>query len=159
MPSKCPESFRARAVRLVLDRLAGDDAQSRYLVCKEIAAKLNVAPVTLDRWVEQARIDAGLTRAKASEELAEIRQLKRENAKLRRANEILKTASAFCSGSRPPLNEMIAYIDMYRNQFGGEPICRVLAATKGGFYYLAGLPGREGPACVEARTPGPDTDR
>ncbi len=51
--------------------------------------------MTLDRWVEQARIDAGLTRAKSREELAEIRQLKRENAELRRANEILKTASAF----------------------------------------------------------------
>lgn len=95
MPQKYPESFRARAVRMVLDRLEHDDAPSRFVVIKEIAPKLSIATETLRRWVEQAEIDTGTRPGVSSDAQAEIRRLKRENAELRRANEILKTASAF----------------------------------------------------------------
>jgi len=50
---------------------------------------------TLRKWVRQAEVDAGTRPGVTSEESAEIRRLKRENAELRRANEILKAASAF----------------------------------------------------------------
>ena len=50
---------------------------------------------TLRKWVRQAEIDAGQRPGLTSEEHAEIKRLKRENAELRRANEILKSASAF----------------------------------------------------------------
>ena len=95
MPQKYPESFRVRAVRMVLDRLADDYAPSRFVVIKDIAPKLSIATETLRRWVEQAEVDSGARSGVSSEAQAEIRRLKRANAELRRANEILKTASAF----------------------------------------------------------------
>lgn len=80
---------------MVLDRLEhDDDAPSRYVVIKETAPKLNIATETLRRWVEQAEFDAGAKAGVSSDTQAEIRRLKRENAELRRANEILETASA-----------------------------------------------------------------
>lgn len=95
MPQKCPESFRARAVGMVFDRCEQGDAASRFVVIKETALKLNIAVETLRRWVGQAEIDAGTRPGVTAVEQAEIKRLKRENAELRRANEILKTASAF----------------------------------------------------------------
>ena len=50
---------------------------------------------TLRKWVRRAEIDGGIRPGKTSGEIAEIRELKKENAELRRANEILKSASAF----------------------------------------------------------------
>jgi len=47
------------------------------------------------KWVRQAEADAGQRPGTTSEESAELKRLKRENAELRRANEILKAASAF----------------------------------------------------------------
>lgn len=52
-------------------------------------------PETLRRWVRQDEIDQGQRPGVTSEESAEIKWLKRENAELRRANAILKAASAF----------------------------------------------------------------
>jgi len=56
---------------------------------------LGIATETLRRWFVQAEVDAGKKPGVSSDEQAQIRRLKRENAELRRANEILKTASAF----------------------------------------------------------------
>lgn len=56
---------------------------------------LNIARETLRRWFEQAEIDVGSRPGPSTDAQAELRRLKRENAELRRANEILKTASAF----------------------------------------------------------------
>ena len=50
---------------------------------------------TVRKWVRQAEIDQGARPGTTSEESAELKRLKRENAELRRANEILKAASAF----------------------------------------------------------------
>ena len=61
-----------------------------------VAEKLGIGTAeTLRKWVRQAEVDAGTRPGVTSEESAEIRRLKRENAELRRANEILKAASAF----------------------------------------------------------------
>lgn len=57
--------------------------------------KLGIVTETLRRWVEQAEVDAGDRPGVTSSAAEEIRRLKRENQELRRANEILKTASAF----------------------------------------------------------------
>lgn len=80
MPQKYSETFRARAVRMVLDRLEHDDAPSRYVVIKETAPRLNIAVETLRRWVEQAEINAGKCPGVSSDAQAEIRRLKRENS-------------------------------------------------------------------------------
>lgn len=61
-----------------------------------VAEKLGIGTAeTLRKWVRQAEVDAGTRPGVTSEESAEIKRLKRENAELRRANEILKAASAF----------------------------------------------------------------
>ena len=61
-----------------------------------VASRLGIGSAeTLRKWVRQAEVDAGQRPGVTSEESAEIKRLKRENAELRRANEILKAASAF----------------------------------------------------------------
>ena len=61
-----------------------------------VAQKLGIGTAeTLRKWVRQAEVDAGARPGVTSEESADIKRLKRENAELRRANEILKAASAF----------------------------------------------------------------
>jgi transposase len=59
------------------------------------AVPLGVNSETLRKWLRRSEIDAGARPGVTSEELAEIRRLKKENAELRRTNEILRTASAF----------------------------------------------------------------
>lgn len=71
-------------------------------------------------------------------ESAEIKRLKRKVAELRLANEILRTASAFFAAEPGPRDEMIQYVDLFRDRFGVEDICRTLGATKGGFITARG---------------------
>jgi len=56
---------------------------------------LDINQATVRNWVEREEIDTGVRRGVTSEESAELKTLRREVAELRRANEILKTASAF----------------------------------------------------------------
>jgi transposase len=93
-PSKYPRELRERAVRMVLE--SRDDYESEYAAIKSIAAKLGItSPESLRKWLRQAEIDGGARPGKTSEDIAEIKHLKKEVAELRRANEILKSASAF----------------------------------------------------------------
>ena len=93
-PSKYPRELRERAVRLVIESKA--DYGSEYEAIRSIAAKLGItSPESLRKWLRQAEVDGGARLGKTSDEIAEIRELKKENAELRRANEILKSASAF----------------------------------------------------------------
>jgi transposase len=102
-PSKYPRELRERAVRLVLE--SKDEYPSEFEAIRSIAGKLGIgSPETLRKWVRRAEIDGGTRPGKTSAEITEIRQLKKENAELRRANEILKAASAFFAAEldRPP---------------------------------------------------------
>ena len=72
------------------------DYPSDWPAIVAVAQKLGIGTAeTLRKWVRQAEVDAGQRPGVTSEESAEIRRLKRENAELRRANEILKAASVF----------------------------------------------------------------
>jgi transposase len=94
MPKRYPRELRERAVRLVCEHR--DQYATEYAAIRSIAAKLGIAsPETLRQWVRRAEVDSGQRPGVTSEESAEIRRLRRENAELRRANEILKAASAF----------------------------------------------------------------
>jgi transposase len=81
-------------VRLVLE--TGDQYPSRDAAIKAIATMLGIGTAqSLRNWVRQAEVDAGARPGVSTAESAELKALRRENAELRRANEILKAASAF----------------------------------------------------------------
>jgi transposase len=92
-PEKYPEEVRERAVRLVLD--VEEEAGSVTGACRRVGEQLGINADTLRGWVKQAQIDAGLRPGVTTSESARIRELEKENAELRRANAILRTASAF----------------------------------------------------------------
>ena len=92
--SNYPPEQRERAIRMVAE--VRPEYPSDWPAICAVAAKLGIGSAeTLRKWVRQAEVDAGARPGVSSEESAEIRRLKRENAELRRANEILKAASAF----------------------------------------------------------------
>jgi transposase len=89
-----PPELRERAVRMVAEVAA--DYDSPWAAMNAVAEKLGVGTgETVRKWVRQAETDAGARPGTTSEESEELRRLKRENAELKRANEILKAASAF----------------------------------------------------------------
>ena len=93
-PSKYPRELRERAVRMVVE--SKDEYPSEFEAIRSIAAKLGIgSSETLRKWVRRAEIDGGTRPGKTSAEISEIRELKKEVTELRRANEILKSASAF----------------------------------------------------------------
>ena len=92
--SNYPPELRERAIRMVAE--VRPDYPSEWPAIVAVAEKLGIGTAeTLRKWVRQAEINAGQRPGVTSEESAEIRRLKRENAELRRANEILKAASVF----------------------------------------------------------------
>ena len=89
-----PPELRERAVRMVAE--VRPEYPSDWPAIKAVAGKLGIGSAeTLRKWVRRAEVDGGTRPGVTSEESAEIKRLKRENAELRRANEILKAASAF----------------------------------------------------------------
>lgn len=93
MPTKYPQELRDRAVRLVKE--AQRDPETAYGATTRVAQQLGVKPDTLRGWLKQADIDAGEWPGTSTTESARIAELEREVRELRRANDILKKASAF----------------------------------------------------------------
>jgi transposase-like protein len=95
-PRKFDEETRARAVRLYQDRLR-DHGESKLAARRHVGQLLDVNPATLRNWIEAEKRATAPARAATDDsvDIAEVRRLRAENAELRRANEILKTASAF----------------------------------------------------------------
>lgn len=88
-----PRELRDRAVRLVMETKGEYPAE--FAAITSIAAKLGIgSPETLRKWVRTAEVDAGQRAGVTTQESEQLKALKRENAELRRANEILKSASA-----------------------------------------------------------------
>lgn len=93
MPRQFPPEFRQRALRMLDEALPEHDTE--YAAIRLVGAKLGAGPETLRKWKRSFEVDSGVRPGVTSDEHAEIKRLKRENAELRRANEILKSASAF----------------------------------------------------------------
>ena len=93
-PSSYSPEIRERAVRLVAESKA--EYGSEFEAIKSVASKLGIGSAeTLRKWVRRSEVDAGQRPGVTSEESEQLRALKRENAELRRANEILKSAATF----------------------------------------------------------------
>ena len=83
---------RERAVRMVFDHRA--DYPTEWAAITSIASKIGCSAETLRNWVRQTERDAGLRPGPTSDDLVELKELRREVVELRRANEILRKASA-----------------------------------------------------------------
>jgi transposase-like protein len=91
--NKFSPEVRERAVRMVQEHRG--EYPSLWAAVESIAPKIGCVPHTLLEWVKRAEIDAGARPGTTTAEMQRIKELERENKELRRANEILKTASAF----------------------------------------------------------------
>lgn len=88
-----PDELKKRAIRMVLDTI--EETGERQGVIGRIARQLGVGTETLRYWVKQAEIDNGKRPGVTSEQSRRIAELEKENRELRRANEILRSASAY----------------------------------------------------------------
>ena len=89
-----PAELKQRAVRMYAE--IRPDQETDWAAMARVAELLGISTAeTVRKWVRQAEIDQGARPGTPSEESAEIKRLKRENAELRRANEILKAAAIF----------------------------------------------------------------
>jgi transposase len=84
---------RERAVRLVVEHER--EYPSQWTAIRSIAEKMGCTPETLRRWVRRVERDEGRRPGLTTAEEQRVKQLERENRELRRANEILKKASAY----------------------------------------------------------------
>jgi transposase len=89
------EEVRERAVRLVLEHQG--EHGSQWAAIAAISSKLGCTAETLRRWVRQAERDRGLKPGLTTSERERLVALERENRELKRANEILRKASAYFS--------------------------------------------------------------
>ena len=91
--NKFSPEVKERAVRLVQEHR--DEYPSLWAAVESIAPKIGCVPHTLLEWVKRAQIDIGERPGTTTAETQRMKDLERENKELRRANDILRTASAF----------------------------------------------------------------
>jgi transposase len=84
---------RERAVRMVFEHQA--EHSSQWATILSVAAKIGCTAASLHRWMSQAERDQGTRAGLSTSERDRLKELERENRELKRANEILRKASAF----------------------------------------------------------------
>jgi transposase len=99
-PGRFPPEVRTRAVRLVLEHR--QEYSSEWAAITSIAAKCGMTAETLRKWIRRAEVDTGTRPGLTTDERERLRSLERENREPRRANEILKAASAFFARELDP---------------------------------------------------------
>ena len=87
-----PSEVKERAVRMGLEQQG--EHQSQWATIESIAEKIGCTAESLRRWLRQAERDQGLRAGMSTDDRERLKQLERENRELRRANEILRKASA-----------------------------------------------------------------
>ena len=91
--SRYSQEVRERAVRMVFEH--GGEYDSEWEAICSIAEKIGCSPEALRKWVQRAETDSGQRSGVTSDEQARVKDLEREVRELRRANEILRKASAY----------------------------------------------------------------
>ena len=91
--SRFSAEVRERAVRMVLENEG--QHSSRWEATCSIAAKIGCSPESLRKWIQRMEIDSGQRGGTTSEQQDRLKALEQENRELRRANEILRKASAY----------------------------------------------------------------
>ena len=91
--SRFSPEVRERAVRMVLEH--DNEYPTQWAAIRSIAEKIGCASETLRHWVRQSERDQGKRPGLTSDERQRLKQLEREVFELRRANEILRKASAY----------------------------------------------------------------
>ena len=112
---KYPDELRERATRMALDALA-DPARAKGAI-RRIGEELGVHPEALRTWVKKAQVDGGLRPGTTTDEAQRIKELEKEVRELRRANAILKSASACLS--RRSVSARPVDLPVHRDQEGG----------------------------------------
>lgn len=92
-PRKYGDELRERATRMAVE--LRQDPATKPGAIKRVADQLGMHPETLRNWVRQAEIDGGVRPGTTTDDTKRLAELERENRELKRANEILRTASAF----------------------------------------------------------------
>src|SRR5690625_3535147 len=95
MALKYDNETRERDFRLFLERLQEAPEESESASFRRLHELVGIPVDSMRGWVRRARIDSGVKPGVTVAENEEIKRLRKENAELKRANEILKTASAF----------------------------------------------------------------
>ena len=98
--TRYPPELRERALRLVREHR--DEHASEWAAIQSVAGKLGMTPETLRKWLRRDEVDQRQRPGVTSGERERIRELEREVRELRRANEILKAASAFFARELDP---------------------------------------------------------
>ncbi|WP_404828644.1 IS3 family transposase, partial [Spongiactinospora rosea] len=120
--------LRERAVRMVFE--LREQTGERTGAIARVADKLGVHREALRTWIRQAEVDDGQRPGRTTSDAQRIGELEREVRELRRANEILKAASAYFARELDPQTAaLVEFIDTHREQFGVEPICAVLEVS------------------------------
>ena len=113
MPKQYPAEIRERAVRLV--REAQQHPDTSYGAPARIAQQLGINADTLRGWLKQADIDGGARPGVTTSESARIAELERENRELKRANQILKSASVDSTGQRNTIENVLGGVMWQRS--------------------------------------------
>jgi transposase len=95
-----PQELRERAIRLVREHRS--EYPSEWATITSIAGKLGIGPETLRLWLRRDEVDRRQRPGLTSDDRQRLRELERENRELRRANEILRAASAFFARELDP---------------------------------------------------------
>ena len=91
--TRYPKELKERAVRLVLEER--DQHPSQWAAISSVAMKLGCGTEALRKWVRRAEADTGMRPGPTTAGLERMKELERENRELKRANEILRKASAY----------------------------------------------------------------
>ena len=120
-----PPEVRERAVRMVFEHQG--EYPSQWKAIESISAKLSINHETLRQWVRRAETDAGQRPGLTTDERARMRAARAGEPGAAPGERDLEGGGPFLrGGARPPVAEVIAFIDAHRERFGVEPICRVL---------------------------------